>query len=68
MKSVSNINPIIIYMNITAEKVLIVNLLVSKGKTLNKNILQMLNKSFSNTNSNTTCSCINKTIRQLNVY
>jgi hypothetical protein len=66
MKSVSNINPIIIYMNITAEKVLIVNLLVSKGKTLNTNILQMLNKSFSNTNFNT--NFIYKIIRQLNVY
>jgi hypothetical protein len=53
-------------MNITAEKVLIVNLLVSKGKTLNTNILQMLNKSFSNTNFNT--NFIYKIIRQLNVY
>ena len=53
-------------MNITAEKVLIVNLLVSKGKTLNTNILQMLNKSFSNTNFNT--NFIYKNIRLLNVY
>jgi hypothetical protein len=45
---------------------IIVNLLVSKGKTLNKNILQMLNKSFSNTNFNT--NFIYKIIRQLNVY
>jgi hypothetical protein len=66
MKPVSNITPIIIYMNITEEKVLIVNLLVSKGKTLNKKTLQMLNKSFSNINFNT--NFIYKNIRLLNVY
>jgi hypothetical protein len=53
-------------MNITEEKVLIVNLLVSTRKTLNKNTLQMLNKSFSNTNFNT--NFIYKNIRQLNAY
>jgi uncharacterized protein (DUF2344 family) len=53
-------------MNITEEKVLIVNLLVSKGKTLNKKTLQMLNKSFSNINFNT--NFIYKNIRLLNVY
>ena len=55
-----------IYMNFTEQKVLIVKLLVSKCKTLKKNKLQMLNKSCSNTNFNT--SCIYKNIRQLNVY
>jgi hypothetical protein len=57
-----------IYMNFTEQKVLIVKLLVSKCKTLKKKKkkLQMLNKSCSNTNFNT--SCIYKNIRQLNVY
>jgi hypothetical protein len=40
--------------------------IVSKGKTFNKKTLQMLNKSFSNTNFNT--NFIYKNIRQLNVY
>ena len=56
----------IIYMIFTEEKVHIEKLLVSKGKTLNKNTLQMLNKSFSNTNFNT--NCIDRNIKHLNVY
>ena len=55
-----------IYMNFTEQKVLIVKLLVSKCNTLKNTKLQMLNKSCSNTNFNT--SCIYKNIRQLNVY
>jgi hypothetical protein len=36
MKFVSNITPMIIYMNFTEHKVFIVKLLVSKGKIINK--------------------------------
>jgi len=39
---------------------------VYKGKTLNKNTLQQLNRSFANTNFN--AYFIDKNNRQLNVY